>query len=452
MLLTLAAFAFVLGVLIFVHEAGHFLVAKATGVQVLRFSLGFGKPLVSFTWGETEYVIATLPFGGYVKMAGLEEEGMMGQVEGGAAAAPVDPARAFDRKPLASRIAVIMAGVTMNFLFAWAVYAAIAATVGSERVATTQIDTVMTGNLPPGAEALAGLRRGDRIVAVNGDSVSTWEGLGEAIVFGRLPLRLRVAGRPDPIVLPALRDGEDRGNAFYALVPAYAAKLKLVQPGTAADRAGLRAGDVVVRAGADTIVDWGQFQRVIQRNPHRRVVLGVRRGDSTLALAITLDARPDTTKGKGSADSIGFAGVLWDPPLLRERYAAGAAVGEGWRQSMHALGIVTGSLRMLVTREASLRDLGGPIAIGKISGEQAREGWPSLLQWMAILSVNLALLNLLPIPILDGGQMVFLIAEGIRRRPLSLELRLRLTQVGFFVIVALMLFVVGNDLLRYVIH
>ena len=452
MLLTLAAFAFVLGVLIFVHEAGHFLVAKATGVQVLRFSLGFGKPLMSFRWGETEYVIAVLPFGGYVKMAGLEEEGMMGQVEGGPAAAAVDPARAFDRKPLASRIAVIMAGVTMNFLFAWAVYAAIAATVGSERVATTQIDTVMTGNLPPGAQALAGLRRGDRIVAVNGDSVSTWEGLGEAIVFGRLPLRLRVAGRPDPIVVPSLRDGEDRGNAFSALVPAYAAKLKLVQPGTAADRAGLRAGDVVVRAGADTIVDWGQFQRVIQRNPHRRVVLGVRRGDSTLALAITLDARPDTTKGKGPADSIGFAGVLWDPPILREKYAAGAAVGEGWRQSVHALGIVTGSLRMLVTREASLRDLGGPIAIGKISGEQAREGWPSLLQWMAILSVNLALLNLLPIPILDGGQMVFLIAEGIRRRPLSLELRLRLTQVGFFVIIALMLFVVGNDLLRYVIH
>ena len=107
---------------------------------------------------------------------------------------------------------------------------------------------------------------------------------------------------------------------------------------------------------------------------------------------------------------------------------------------------------MLVTRQASLRDLGGPIAIGKISGDQAREGWPSLFSWMALLSVNLALLNLLPIPILDGGQLVFLVAEGVRRRPLSLDLRLRLTQIGFVFIILLMLFVVGNDVWRYVIH
>ena len=452
MLLTVAAFVFVLGVLIFVHEAGHFLVAKATGVQVLRFSLGFGKPLVKFTWGETEYVIAYLPFGGYVKMAGLEEEGMMGEVEGGAATVPVDPERAFDRKPLVVRSAVMLAGVTMNFLFAWAVYSGIAASVGTERIATTQIDTVMAGSLPPGAEALGTIKRGERIVAVNGDSVHSWEGVGEAIGFAHLPISITVAGRPEPIVLSSIRDGQDRATAFGALVPAYPAKLKEIAPGTPAERAGLRAGDVVIRAGADTIANWGQFQRAIVSNPHRRVELGVRRGDSTLTLAITFDAHPDTAKGKGPADSIGYAGVRWDPPIVRTKYSVTGAVGEGWRQSEHALGIVTGSLRMLVTREASLRDLGGPIAIGKISGDQAREGWPSLLQWMAILSVNLALLNLLPIPILDGGQMVFLIAEGIRRRPLSIELRLRLTQVGFIFIVALMLFVVGNDLIRYVLH
>jgi len=144
--------------------------------------------------------------------------------------------------------------------------------------------------------------------------------------------------------------------------------------------------------------------------------------------------------------------VLWETPITRQRFSGVGAVQEGWRQTTHALGVVFGSLKMLVTHEASLRDLGGPIAIGKMSGDAARSGFSTLLEWMSLLSVNLALLNLLPIPILDGGQLVFLIAEGIRRRPLSIELRLRLTQVGFIFIVALMLFVVGNDLLRYVIH
>lgn len=452
MLLTLTAFFFVLGVLIFVHEAGHFLVAKATGVQVLRFSLGFGKPLFQFKWGETEYVIAWLPFGGYVKMAGLEEEGMMGQVEGGPSPEPIDPARAFDKKPLPSRIAVILAGVTMNFLFAWAVFSGLAATVGSVRLDSTQIDTVVTSELPKGAEALATLKRGDRILAVNGRAMTSWDQLREALVMTRPPLTILVSGRSTPLEIDSVRDAQDRATMADALVPGYAAQLALVTAGSPADQGGLRAGDVIVRAGRDTITEWGQFQRVIRSNPRRRVELGVRRGDSTVALAVTFGAQRDTSPGKGPADSVGFAGVLWEQPITRERFAGLAAVGEGWRQSKHALGIVYTSLKMLATREASLRDLGGPIAIGKMSGDAARLGFATLLEWMSLLSVNLALLNLLPIPILDGGQLMFLIAEGIRRRPLSLELRLRLTQVGFIFIVALMLFVVGNDLLRYVIH
>ena len=452
MLLTLAAFVFVLGVLIFVHEAGHFLVAKATGVQVLRFSLGFGKPLVQFTWGETEYVIAMLPFGGYVKMAGLEEEGMMGQVEGGTSTVPVDPARAFDRKPLPSRIAVILAGVTMNFLFAWFVYSALAATVGSAELNSTQIDTVMVSELPAGAGAVSTLKRGDRILTVSGDSVHSWDQLREALIMGRTPVTLGISGRTAPIVLDSVPRAEDRAKIADALVPAYPAKLAAVTAGGPGDQGGLRPGDVVVHAGTDSISNWTQFQRVIRANPRRTLDVTVRRGDSTRTFAVTLGAQRDTSSGKGPADSVGLAGVLWETPITRQRFSGVGAVQEGWRQTAHALGIVFGSLKMLVTHEASLRDLGGPIAIGKMSGDAARSGFSTLLEWMSLLSVNLALLNLLPIPILDGGQLVFLIAEGIRRRPLSIELRLRLTQVGFIFIVALMLFVVGNDLLRYVIH
>src|SRR6266536_5617082 len=174
MLLTLAAFAVVLGPLIFVHEAGHFLAAKAVGIQVLRFSIGFGRPLLSWRRGETEYWISWLPLGGYVKMAGLEDEGIAGGLEGGKADVPVDPARAFDRQPVWKRTIVILAGVTMNVVFAFCVYAGIAATVGSPELASTEIDSVTARALPPGAEALATLKFGDRIVRVNGDTVRSW--------------------------------------------------------------------------------------------------------------------------------------------------------------------------------------------------------------------------------------------------------------------------------------
>ena len=165
MLLTLAALAVVLGPLIFVHEMGHFLAAKAVGIQVLRFSIGFGRPIFSWRRGETEYWLSWLPLGGYVKMAGLEDEGVAGGVEGGKSDVPVDPARAFDRQPLWKRTVVILAGVTMNALLAVALYSGLYGTVGAERIATTQIDTVYVSELPAGASAMAALSRGDRIAA-----------------------------------------------------------------------------------------------------------------------------------------------------------------------------------------------------------------------------------------------------------------------------------------------
>src|SRR5207245_6759404 len=175
MLLTLASLVIVLGVLIFAHELGHFLVAKVVGIQVLRFSLGFGRPVIAWKRGETEYWISWIPLGGYVKMAGLEEEGMAGELEGGKASVPIDPARAFDKKPLWARMAVILAGVTMNVILAFVIYTGLGIAVGNPTRPTTQIDTVLVSRLPQGAKALATLQRGDRITTINGDTVRTWE-------------------------------------------------------------------------------------------------------------------------------------------------------------------------------------------------------------------------------------------------------------------------------------
>ena len=184
MLLTIFSLVVVLGVLIAVHEFGHFIVAKAVGIQVLRFSLGFGRPVISWQRGETEYWISWIPLGGYVKMAGLEDEGVAGELEGGKAAVPIDPARAFDQKPLWARMAVILAGVTMNLVLAFAIYTALTAVAGAPRYAMTPVDSIEAARLPPGTEALATLTRGDSITLVNGDSLKSWEDLEEWLLHG----------------------------------------------------------------------------------------------------------------------------------------------------------------------------------------------------------------------------------------------------------------------------
>jgi len=195
MLLTIASLIIVLGVLISVHEFGHFIVAKSVGIQVLRFSLGFGRPLIAWRRGETEYWISWIPLGGYVKMAGLEEEGMAGELEGGKAAVPIDPERAFDKKPLWARMAVILAGVTMNVLLAFAIYTSLGLAVGNPTRPTTQVDTVLASRVPPEAAALATLQRGDRILAINGDSVRNWEDVQTHLLLDTGSVRLDVAGK-----------------------------------------------------------------------------------------------------------------------------------------------------------------------------------------------------------------------------------------------------------------
>lgn len=454
MLLTIGAFALVLGVLIFVHEAGHFIAAKAVGIQVLRFSLGFGKPILSFHRGETEYCISALPLGGYVKMAGLEDEGMAGEIEGGKSAVPVDPARAFDKKGLPARIVVIIAGVTMNFLLAVAIFSVLAGTVGELRVDTTQIDTVRTAGLPPDlAAALGTLRRGDRIAAVNGVAVRYWDDLGQALIRATFPVRLELgAGRGAVILTTARPTDSMRLAIFSSFDPLIAPVIDVVEPGTPADHAGLVSGDRVLRVNGDSMASWAQFTRIVRAHAHDSLHLDLVRGGVPRAVRVVPVLHQVQVPG---SDTVSMAGYLGIAPLLPEahqRFGVFAALQEGWRQSVDAAKGIFVFVGHLASGQGSVRDLGGPIAIASISGKAARAGIEMLAVFIATLSVNLAVLNLLPIPILDGGQLVFLLAEAVRRRPLSLGLRMRLTQVGFVFIILLMTFVIGNDVLRYVFH
>ena len=451
MLLTLAAFIVVLGVLIFVHEAGHFMAAKAVGIQVLRFSLGFGRPVVSFRRGETEYWISWIPFGGYVKMGGVEDEGPAGALEGGKSPVPVDPARAFDRKPLWARFVVVLAGVTMNAVFAFAVYSglAFAGALGPESIATTQVDSVIASELPPQARALASLGRGDRITAVNGDSVRTWGDLRLKLVSAPSPLRLSVAGRVDPIVLDVPEtDTTTRYGVVLALSPDLPPVIATVQKGMAGERAGIKEGDRIVAVNGDSVRSWQDFARTARSSAGRELVVEVQRGADHVSLRVVPQRREEKDPITKQARSFGFVGV----GALLPRPGVLGATRLGWRETRDRAALILGFLAKFATGKASPRELGGPLLIGQISGQAARVGLGTFLGFMAFLSVNLAILNLLPIPILDGGQAAFLVAEAVRRKPLPLELRLRLTQIGFVVLLGIMILATSNDILRWLGH
>ena len=444
MLLTALALIIVLGVLISVHEFGHFIVAKLVGIQVLRFSLGFGRPVIEWRRGETEYWISWIPLGGYVKMAGLEEEGMVGELEGGKASVPIDPARAFDQKPLPARMAVILAGVTMNLVLAFVIYTGLVAIAGAPRAAVTPIDSVQTAHLPQEAAPLAALHRGDRITHVNGDSLKTWDDLEEKILDGPERLSFRVAGRTDPIVVSLPKDTAVRNQVARSIVQLFPARIGPVNLGQPAQKSGLKGGDVVVRIGSDTIESWTDMTRRIRANPGKPLQLTVLRGDSLVHLTVTPEANDS------GGQKFGLIGAYANPPTVRTRVPPVAALGIGIRLTGAQIAAVVTSVKRFVTGHGSAKELGGPIAIAQMSEQALRLGIDWFLQFIAFFSVSLAVLNLLPIPVLDGGHAMFLIAEAIRRRPLSPQLRLRLTQVGMLIVLAIMVIAISNDVIRTV--
>ena len=447
-LLSVVAFIVVVGVLIFVHELGHFIAAKALGVQVLRFSLGIGPGIerLTFRRGETEYGISWLPIGGYVAMATLEEEGTTQALEGGAPRVPIDPERVFEKRPLWARAIIMVAGVTMNMLFAVTVYAALAGTVGANRTPTTQVDTVWVSELPHGAEALASLHRGDRITSVNGSAVTTWEDLLERLLMAPPPIEVGIAGRA-PLTLTVAMDEASRTALARAIDRSLPADIHDVVAGGPAALAGLHAGDRVEFINGDSISSWNQFTRIIRASVGKELSVTVRRDGAHVTKIVTPTKQSTEDPHTHKTVEAGYLGVTYIQPVIHQQFGFLGAVVEGGRQSIHVAGQVLVALRGLITGQLSLRELGGPIRIGQIAGQAAQQSPGALVELMALLSINLAILNLLPIPVLDGGGLMLLAAEAIRRRPLSRELRVRLTNAGLLVVGAVMLFAITNDVI-----
>ena len=449
-MLTIAALLVVLGVLIFVHEAGHFLAAKWAGIYVHRFSLGLGPPIPWLTLrrGETEYSVSWLPLGGYVKMASREEDIGASALEGGRPAAAVPYERTFEAKALWKRMIVILAGVTMNALFAWLLFTFLAAKNGRQIDPVTTVGRVVGELVPVGAEALKAIRPGDRIVRVGGDSVRSWGEIESAIVNSPEPeVRIAFANRP-PVVLSIHPDAlEQRLKASQALQPYRAPVVGEVLPGRPAARAGIQPGDTIVSVDGRPVDQWYDVLEVLQGSAGRTVTLGVARDGRHRIVRV----RPATEVVPGldaKPREVGRIGVAVAAELVSEPLSLGEAVAQGAEATVGAATQIVRTVRGLVSGRISRREVGGPILIGQLAGQTARLGLDPFLAFMALISINLAILNLLPIPVLDGGQFLFLLAEAVIRRPLPPNLRERLTAVGLVLILLLMGLAFSNDLRR----
>ena len=450
MLITVLSLIVVLGVLVFVHEAGHFIAAKWAGIYVHRFSLGLGPPIpwLTFRRGETEYSISWLPLGGYVKMASREEDIGSSALEGGAPTALVPPNRVFEAKPLSQRMVVILAGVTMNALFAWAVFSFLAYKNGRQIDPVTTVGRVVTEGLPEEAAGLKQIAPGSKITRVNGDTVTSWDQIVEGIANTSAPEVRIDLDRGESVVLPIHPDAlEERLKAAQALQPFRAPVIGEVLPDKPAARAGIRKGDTVVAVNGRQVGQWYDLLEVVQSGAGQTVALTVSRTGERQE--VQLRPYTDTVPGlDGKPKAIGRIGVAVENDFISEKLGLTQAIGEGGRATAGASTQVLRTVRGLFSGRISGRSVGGPILIGQLAGQSARMGLDTFLGFMALISINLAILNLLPVPVLDGGQFLFLLAEAVIRRPLPIKLRERLTTVGLVLIILLMGLAFSNDFRR----
>jgi regulator of sigma E protease len=449
--MTVLATIIVLGVLIFVHELGHFGAAKLVGVEVQRFSIGLGPKVFGFRWGETEYVFSAIPLGGYVKMGGMEDE-VMEMVEGGKGGGKRVPGpRDFDGKPIWARTIVISAGVIMNMAFAFVIYTAVAGLWGVRQFASTRVGEVLEEYLPAGAEELGNIPRGAELRQVGNRTVEHWDDFTSGILQADAgPLTIRYADPPGQVQIRVPADEAERSRLAAAVQPWADAVVGDVEPGSPAERGGVEQGDQIRTVDGVPIRGWFDFLDAIQARPGERVELGLLRDGREITRFVMLDSQEAKDPVTGETVTLGRVGI-WQPPdeFFYTKVGVREAMVVGYRETEAVTEMILAFLRDLVTGHVSARSVGSIVTIGEASGQAASQGLDIFLRFMALFSVNLAVLNLLPIPVLDGGHLLFLAIEALRGgRGLSVEQRLRWSQVGFVVLLGIMAWALSNDFMR----
>lgn len=463
MIFTVLSFVFVIGILVIVHEFGHFIVAKKFGVRVEQFSIGLPpKMLTLFTRGDTEYILSWLPFGGYVKMAGdLADEN------------PSGAEYEFQSKTPGQRFWIILAGPAMNYIFAFFLFAAIIYFSGVSIPNTTRID-VAHGSYA----AQVGLQTGDQLIAIDNISIGSWRDVAEQLEirqnqtvsvtvkrhdemikinqidlakhatkdWGLLPLIGTTVGgvqKDSPADLAGLQKKDVITHISVSRIDCLALMSELITP---ADRFGLVRKDVIATINTKHVESWEDMSNIIYQSANVELLFTIQRGGKTFEVPITPRSGKIPDENNDLRD-VGLIGIRMD--FLKESISPLTAIMRGGEITIDSSFMMMTFLKKIFSGHFNKDMIGGPLAIGQYAGESARWGFSSLLIFMASLSVQLAVLNLfIPIPVLDGGQILFILVEKLRGRRLSNESRLRFAQIGILVLLMLMVVVTFFDITR----
>ncbi len=437
-----------LGVLVTFHEFGHFWVARRCGIKVIRFSVGFGTPLLR--WKDklgTEFVVAALPLGGYVRMVDEREGDVV----------KADLPYAFNRKSVWQRMAVVAAGPLANFILAvlvyWIVYA----------VGVTGIAPIISAVSPGSVAESAGLQPGQEIIAVDGQTTPTWQALNEKLV-GRIGEtgKITFTAKQPGDSLPSEYEGElqdwlstaDEPNPVSSLgivlyTPQILPVADEVVPGDPAALAGMRPGDRVISAGGEAMSDWSTWVAYVRARPGQEILLQVQRGEQRFEATVV----PKTATAEDGTE-IGQVGMSvripeWPEHLVRRTdYSLLEALGRGVEQTWNTSVLILDSVKKMLMGLISAKHLSGPITIAKVAGASAQYGLTAYLGFLAFLSVSLGVLNLLPIPVLDGGHLMYYIIEAVKGSPVPEKIQMMGFRVGMFLVIGLMLLALYNDLMR----
>lgn len=448
MLVTVFWFLVALGILVTIHEFGHFYVARLAGVKVLRFSIGFGKPLL--TWNDragTEFAIAAIPLGGYVKMLDERE----GQVD------PEERHLAFTQKSVWARIAIVAAGPLANFLLAivlfWATFLP----------ADINVAPVVGEVAPNSLAEQAGLEPGQEILAVDGKPTASWQALGQTLLArigesGELSFRVKYpdsdleyqsqvyisdwmkgADNPDPVA----------GIGLTLFRPQVEPVVSVVAENTPAQAAGLQPGDRFTAINGEPLTSWESLVSTVSASAGKPLTISLLRGEQDITLNITPAA---VTREDGTVvGQMGVAPVApaWPESMLRPySYSIPEAFVAALDKTWETTGFIFLSLKKLLVGEISTKSLSGPFTIAKVAGDSAKAGWVVFVSVLAALSVNLGVLNLLPIPVLDGGHLLFYLIEAIKGKPVPARVQMIGYQIGLFLVAGIMVLAFYNDIVR----
>lgn len=427
---TIFAFLIVFGVLVFAHEFGHFFMAKLVGINVEVFSFGYGKRLFGYKRGGTDYRISLIPMGGYVKFSGEEAlEGLKKNIE----PKPGD----FQATKRWQRFLVILMGPIMNILLALVLVAFI--NMGGVAVPEHQNQVpVIGGAVLDSPAAKANLLPGDVILSINDKDTKTWNDVDMAV--GMRPdknIRIKVKRGEEILTIELLTDAAEFEMGYAGFYGNILTQVYMVLPRSPAEKAGLKSGDVILAINNEPIF-LHQFTKIIEENPDKELEFLVDRKGENLTLKISPRKEGD----------VGKIGIRPQPKTLMKKFGFFASFGESFHYNIRLISAVVDFIKNLFTGEASTRQLGGPIDIANYSYAFFRMGFLAMVGWIAFISLQLGIVNLVPVPVFDGGQIMVLCLEGIFRRDFSPKVKQVVMQIGFAIFIFLVVFIILNDVVK----